>query len=173
VAGRIRCNAEALVIVAPAEKGGVDEGRAGGIELRHEGVEEATAEGRLESAQGRGEVAYGAARHVGVAEGVYRNGEALVRPKPTQIGGVEEGGAGGIEFRHEGVDQAAEGRLEGARCRREVAGSRDARHVGVAGRVQGDAEALFRAGAAEKGGVDEGRAGGIQLRHEGAAEAAK
>ncbi len=42
-----------------------------------------------------------------------------------------------------------------------------ARHVGVAGGVHGDAGNRVIAAAAEVGGVDQGRAGGVQLRHEG------
>ena len=48
-----------------------------------------------------------------------------------------------------------------------------ARHVGVAGRVHGDAVATRHVPrAAEVGGVDQGRAGRVQLRHEGVVAAA-
>src|SRR5439155_21398169 len=87
---------------------------------------------------------------------------------PTQVGGVDEGGAQGVDLRHEDMDLAApEGGLESPRGRREVSRRGGSYHVGVAGGVQGDPIGDVIATSAEKGGVDEGGPSGIQLRHEG------
>ena len=71
---------------------------------------------------------------------------------------------------HEGVVVAPIGGLQGVGGR-EVGRIGDARHVGVAGRVHGDAIAIITAAAAEVGGVDQGRARRVQLRHEGVGDA--
>src|SRR5205809_7849566 len=93
---------------------------------------------------------------------------------PTQVGGVDEGGAQGVDLRHEDVGLAApEGSLESPRGRREVSRRGGAYHVGVARGVQGDPEARFKATAPEVGGVDESGAHGIELRYEGVADVAK
>src|SRR5207245_5298259 len=94
---------------AAAEVGGVDEGGAGGIELRHEGVattEHIASEGRLERPRRSRKVAgASSARHVGVARGVHGDACAIVADGATaaEVGGVDKGGAGGIQLRHEGV----------------------------------------------------------------------
>ena len=78
----------------------------------------------------------------------------------------------GGDLRHEGVREAPlERGLESTRGRREVSRRGEARDIGigVGQGVQGDAEALVIATAAEVGGVDQPAAGGIQLRHEGVA----
>ena len=73
----------------------------------------------------------------------------------------------GTQLRHEGIAAAAVGRLIGAGRGREVGGISEARHVGVAGGVHGDAIATVIARAAEVGGVDQCGARRVQLRHEG------
>src|SRR5439155_688762 len=140
---------------------------------RNEGVFAAAASG-LEGAGGRGEVGgKGNPRHVGVAAGVHGDAEAVVNVTPAEVGGVDEHGAGGIELGHEGVFGAAEGGLEGAGGRGEGGGIGEARHVGVAEGVHGDAEAVVNATPAEVGGVDEPGAGGIELGYEGVFGAAE
>src|SRR5206468_113636 len=155
VAEGVHGDAEALVIATPAEVGGVDEPRAEERRVGQEGVYGGAA-GGLEGAGGRGEVGgTSEARHVGVAEGVHGDAEAVVNATPAEVGGVDEPGAGGIELGHERVFGAAEGGLEGAGGRGEVGGTSEARHVGVAEGVHGDAEAVVNAAPAEVGGVDE------------------
>src|SRR5256885_307888 len=95
----------------------------------------------------------------------------VVWKAPGVVGkSVDEGGADGIELRYEGVvlaRRAAGRRLESPRGRRKVTGVGQSCHVGVAGCVHGDPLAPFFPIAPEVGGVDESRAGGIELRHEG------
>ena len=87
---------------------------------------------------------------------------------PTQVGGVDEGGAQGVDLRHEDMGLAApEGGLESPRGRREVSRRGGSYHVGVARGVQGDPIGNVIATSAEKGGVDEGGPRGIQLHDEG------
>src|SRR2546428_494641 len=83
------------------------------------------------------------------------------------LGRVDQPIAGGIQLRHEGSREAAEGGLEGPGGRREVGRISFARHVGIADSVHGDASPRVTTTAAQVGGVDEAAAGGIQLRHEG------
>src|SRR5262249_30222293 len=66
---------------------------------------------------------------------------------------------------------AAEGRLEGARCRREVGTAGKANDIGVTRRVRRDAHAFFAAAAAEVGRVQQGRAARVQLADEGILDA--
>src|SRR5438552_18830170 len=87
---------------------------------------------------------------------------------PTQVGGVDEGGAQGVDLRHEDMGLAApEGGLESPRGRREVSRRGGSYHVGVARGVQGDPIAEVIATSAEEGGVDEGGPPGIELHDEG------
>src|SRR5205823_13663699 len=91
----------ACVTAAAAEIGGVDEGGAGGIELRHEGVPAAAAVG---CRRRRREVAgVGFTRHEGVAGRVHRNAEACLSAAAAEVGGVNEGAAGGVGLRRGGV----------------------------------------------------------------------
>ena len=74
-------------------------------DLCHEGVDTA-AEGDLKSPLGRREVGgTGEAGHVGtrVGQGVHRDSRAQVIPTATEVGGVDDTRAGGIQFRDEGV----------------------------------------------------------------------
>src|SRR5439155_12254291 len=91
VAGRVDRDAMATVTPSPAEVGGVDGGRAGGIELRHEGIAGALLEGGLEGPHGRKVERVGEPCHVGVAGGVHGDAAALVKPVPAEIGGIREG----------------------------------------------------------------------------------
>src|SRR5439155_37255 len=99
--------------------------------------------------------------------GVHRDSRAQVIPTATEVGGVDDTRAGGIQFRDEGVLDTRESRLQGPRGYREVAGQGLARHVGVARSVHCDAKASVEAAAAEEGGVDDSRAGEMQFRDEG------
>src|SRR5207245_9010945 len=109
-------------------------GRAahGGGKLRNEGVSGASAEGSLQDPHRREVGGVGGSGHIDVASRIHGDPVALVRTSAPEVGRVEEGGAGGIELRHEGVDEAAGGGLEGLRRRREVGGKGQAYHVGVA-----------------------------------------
>src|SRR5712691_1556426 len=89
----------------------------------------------------------------------------------AEIGGVDKPRTGGIQFRHKGVIKTAiAGKsvvpLESAKRCRKVWRVSSARDVGVAGCVYGDSGAVFIANATQVGGIDEDRAGGIELRHE-------
>ena len=176
VARAVHGDALATVVTAAPEEGGVDEGGAGGIELRREGgatvYRTAIAEG-LEGPGCRREVGgSGAPRHVGVARAVHGDAVAEVIATPAEVGGVDEGGAGGIEFRHEGgtttvLRTVGAGRLEGSGRRREVGGGGRPSYIGVARAVHGDALAPFVTVSPEVGRIDEGGTGGTNLRYEG------
>ncbi len=56
--------------------------------------------------------------------------------------------------------------VEGANRRRKVGRNTDARHVRAAGGVHGNAESEVTTAAAEESGVDERRAGRVELRDE-------
>src|SRR5439155_30689 len=138
-AGGIHGNGVPLIGAAAAEVGGVDKRRARGVELRHESVREV--KGGLEGARGGGEVRReGPTRHVRAAGGIHGNAVGRVTAAAAEVGGVDQGGAGRIKLRHEGV-AASGGRLEGTRCRGKVYRASPTRHVGVAGGIHGDAEA--------------------------------
>src|SRR5439155_21466823 len=77
-----------------------------------------------------------------------------------------------IERVPEGVADDTKAGLNGARGGGEVRREGVTRHVSVAGGVHGDAVALVNAVAAEIGGVDEGGACRVELRHEGVGLAA-
>src|SRR5439155_1341003 len=109
---------------------------------------------------------------------VHRNPRTAFAESAAEIRRVNQGGARGIELRHEDVrarDLAAicaakpriEAGLEGSRSGREISRVGRARDISVAVGVHGDPITVDTANATEVGGVDEGGARGIELRHEG------
>src|SRR2546425_8952028 len=79
-----------------------------------------------------------------------------------------------VELGHKGVGAAGVSRLEGARGRWEVRRVGEARHVGAARRVHGDAEAWVAAAAAQLARVHKRRpARRVEIDHEGVAAAAR
>src|SRR5204862_463226 len=111
---------------------------------------------------GREVAGVGLARHVGVAGAVHGDALAPIKAAAAEVGGVGQGRAAGVQLGHEGVVDAAVGRLERAGGR-EVAGVGKARHVGVAGGVHGDAIGPLTAAAAQVGGVAQDRVDGQRL----------
>src|SRR5258706_13335891 len=90
----------AFFTATSAEVGGVDDGRAPGIELCHESVAETAAEGGLGGTEGRGEGGrIGGARNIVIAGGVHSNPLAGVAPAAAEERGVDEAGAGGMRLR--------------------------------------------------------------------------
>src|SRR3970282_799769 len=103
------------VRIAASQIGRVDEGGAGGIELRHEGVSvggQRVPDGGLEPPRGGGKVLIyrrctgivggcGRSCNIGVASTIHRDAVTDVHIAPAEVGGVDEGGAGGIERGHE------------------------------------------------------------------------
>jgi len=88
-----------------------------------------------------------------------------------EVRGIKKGGASRIQLGNEDVVGAtAVTRLEGPTSHREVCRTGPACHVRVAGAVDGDAEALVIADAAEIRGVNEPRPRRIHLRYEGIAK---
>ena len=158
---------------AAVEIGGVDEGRAAGIDLCHKGNARvvAVATDGLEGVRRcRESVRPSPARHVSVAGGVHGDPVARVIRLAAKVAGVHEGGTDGIELRNERINPAAGHGLEGPRRRRKilaepVRGGHAARHVGIAvgihSDVRGDARKWIS--ASKVGGIDQGGAGGIQL----------
>ena len=112
-------------------------------DLRHEGVHGAVrgaaAEAGLEGPRRRREVRRGShTRHVGirVRQSIDRDGSAVIVVRAAEVGGVDEGGACGIELRHEDVEAGAtrEGGLDGARDDGEVGRAGLACHVDIRAR---------------------------------------
>src|SRR5208282_4106982 len=86
VAGGIDGDAEAIVITTTAQVGGVDQVRAGGIQLRHKRVIIAVVS-RLYRVSG-GEVGRsGVPRHVGVAGGINGDAVGIVNITAAHVGG--------------------------------------------------------------------------------------
>ena len=159
---RLILTAGVLIIFAAAKIGRVKKGASGGIQLGHEGVGQA-GQSTLESPRRRGEVArLGVSRHVSVARGIHRDGQALVENdrSTAETSGVEEGGAVRIQLGDKSVISQVR-RLKSARRCREGAYSGCPREVGVAGGVHRDGSALTITGApqvsevAERGVDDE------------------
>src|SRR5207247_1065398 len=116
VACAVEREAVAVVAAASAQKAGIEEGGAARVKLRHERVITAVV-GRVEGASGRREVrGTRAPGEVGAAGSINREGVALVAAASAsaQVGGVAEGGPARVDLRHEGVERAAKGRVEGA-----------------------------------------------------------
>ena len=175
VARGVPGDGESVLLVSAPEVGGVDEAGAGGIERRFVGIGSGAADAGLEGPRRRREVGRGGrARHGGVAHGVHGNGSAPGRVISTEVGRVDEGGAGGIEFRHEAgaATWAGAAGLEGPRRRREVGGDGEPRHVSVAQSVHGDPARPVQGTPPDVGGVGESRASGSKLRHKGVPGAA-
>ena len=115
----------------------------------------------------------GKARHIGVPGGVYGDAVAVVVPAAAQVGGVHQSAACGIDLAHKGIAGAPVSRLDSARAgTREVGRLGKARHIGVAGRVYGDAVAIVATAAAQVSGVHQSAACGIDLGHKGVVVAA-
>ena len=175
VAGGVYRDPPAPFIVKAAEVSGIDQGRAGGIEFRHEAVGSTelrlergtTAEDRLEGVRGRREVSrVSRARHVGVAGSVHGDPAARITTTAAKVGRVNEGRAGGVELGYEDVSAAVAGWLEGPRSRRQGRGPSSARHVGVAVSVHGNAPgSADKSGVREHNRIDDQRPGGIVRRH--------
>ena len=91
----------------------------------------------------------------------------MVVAAAAEVGGVDQGRAGGVELRHEGVEPPPLSVAWKGVLGREVRRTGLARDVGVARRVDGDAAGRHRAAAAEVGGVDEAVPVGVQLGDEG------
>ena len=72
------------------------------------------------------------ARDIGVARGIDRYANAFVVATSAQVGGVEQGRAGGVQLADKGIPVSAVSGLEGARGGGEIRGSGNARDIGVA-----------------------------------------
>ena len=107
-----------------------------------------------------------AAGEPGVAGRVEDEAAGRVEVRAADEGREDERRAGRVQLRDERVAVVV-GRVVRAGGGREVRRRRAAAHVGVAGAVDGEAAAAVEVGAAEEGGVDERRAGRVQLRQGG------
>src|SRR2546428_203416 len=113
----------------------------------------------------------GRAREVGAPGCTHRDAVPDLLGAPPEVRGIKRGGAGQFRLDNEGgVGATAVTRLEGPTSHREVCRTGPACHVRVAGAVDGDAEALVIADAAEIRGVNEPRPRRIHLRYEGIAK---
>jgi len=101
--------------------------------------------------------------------GIIRAGTAE-RPRatrPSEVRGVHQAIAGGIQLGHKRIVAPAKNGLEGARGRRKVRRIRSSGYVDVPGGVHGDIRAIIVSAATEVGSIDKRGVGGIQLGHEG------
>ena len=102
---------------------------------------------------------------MGVASVIDCDAGAHVLVAAAEIGGVNQGIARGIQFRHKRIGASAERALKRPRGRREVDRTGNPRHVSTAVAVHRDAEAVVSEAATKVGGIDQSTACGIQLRH--------
>ena len=170
VAGGIHGDAVANVIPAAAEVAGVEERRAGGVQLGDEGVGVAATvmrevradrdrEGRLTGIRIPG--------HVGVAGGIHGDAVALFVGAAAEVASVEERRAGGVHLGDEGVVAAVKREVRADRDREgRLIGFRIPGHVGVAGAVHGDAPGFVIRVPADVTAVEERSAGGVHLGDE-------
>src|SRR5206468_2602015 len=100
---RVHGDPDADLIATAAEVGGVDQSRACGIELRHEGLA-ATAAGGLKGSRRRREVVRAdAASHIGVARGIHGDPATKVFSVAAEVGGVHQSRTGGIELGYKDI----------------------------------------------------------------------
>ena len=171
VSGRVDGHALGGVIAGPAQKGGVDQRRAGRVHFAHEGVVVAAAVQALQHPGGGGEADRGRVPgDVSVAGGVGGDRHRVVAASPAQVGGVNER-PGRIELGHKAVFQPAVSPVEGGRGGREVPGQRDPGKIDVAGGIHGDRPPRVPQAAPQECRVDDAGAGGVQLGHEHVAAA--
>src|SRR5882757_8021640 len=78
-------------------------------------------------------------------------------------------GADGVQARNKAIPSTRSDRLEGARSRRKITRPCDTCNKGVAAGTHGDAIHPVLVTATEVSGVDQRRAGGVQLCNEGVA----
>lgn len=107
------------ILVGPAKVGGVDEAGAFGVDLGDEAVaEDAAAERLLDSFVGDGELPEGIG-HTGDVDTILHvegDGDAAILIKYTaaaEVGGIENGGAAGVDLGDVGVEAVAALRLQG------------------------------------------------------------
>src|SRR5262249_45566236 len=115
----------------------------------------------------------GRRNEAGQPESVLAAETSVPRCHKVDVSRDRNGYLGSICWRIDLEDEAAAGaRLVGAGRRREVGRAGLPADVGVAGGVQGDAEAGVVAAAPEIAGEEQVRAGGVQHRHESVVVAA-
>ena len=172
VAGHIHRNVPVLLEVVgadTAEVGRIDKPGPSLIEFCHEGVIQAAAFDRLEGPRCSREIAdIGSAHHVGVPGSIHGDAKAhlILETATAEKRGIDQGGARRIQLDHEGAYNTPRRLVCSRRCREEVGVEGDASHIGVARGIHGDAISSSLTNAPQVGGVDEGRAGGIQLGRE-------
>src|SRR5450759_4689364 len=81
----------------------------------------------------------------------------------AEIGGVEERRSGGVQFGNESVSIAAKARLEGSGRDGKVLGLSPTGYVSDVAGVDADGKRYIVSGAPQKRGIDQGRAGSIDL----------
>src|SRR5262249_33940309 len=133
------------------------------VERAHKRICSPTTITRLWSFEGGKVAGRRGSRQGDSAAAVHRDAEALVVTAAAQIGGIDESGATGVELAHEDVVGAARGGglqwVGGGKVR----GGGQPGHIAVAAAVHRDIEARLATAAAQIGGVDQRRAGRVQL----------
>src|SRR5438132_502588 len=109
------------LVAGSTKVGGVEAGRAGGVELRDECVGVVTSISRLRRAERGWKVRRREAGDVRVEGGIDRDAEAFVDAATAQQRGIEERGRpGGVDLGHEDIAAADAGRLVSPGGGREV-----------------------------------------------------
>ena len=129
----------------------IEQARAGGIELGHEGIR--TALVRLIGVEGGKIRRLRQSGNVRVAGRVDGDGGGCVVAVATQIRGVHEARSAGVQLGHEGLARARRRHRAGGMGK--VRRLREARYVGVTGGVDGDGHSGVDAAAAKVGRVVE------------------
>ncbi len=95
-------------------------------------------------------------RHISVARPIHGDATADIRTAPPQVGGVEQGVPGGVEFGDKNIPVTTAIRPLIGVLGGEVGGRSPSRHVSIAGPVYGDAVASVITAPSQVGGVDQG-----------------
>src|SRR5206468_1531175 len=154
------------------EIGRIKQGGARAVELRHESITETRVRGGLSARRGRGGARRGKHGEIGIAGTIDRDPGASITAAAAEVGRVTAGRARAVELRHEGIIDARVHGLKSARSGREVARRGSPGEIGIAGTIDRDPGANILAAAAEVGGVKQGRARAVELRHESITEIA-
>ena len=167
--GAARVNGDTVPAVGvrgPAEKRGIRERRASCVQLGDEARLLPARITRVERPRRRGEVrGVGASGEVRGAGRIDRDRDRLIEPGSAERRRVGERGATWVQLRDKGV-RVLRGGVEGPRRGRVVIGVRVARHIRRAGAVDGERVDEVVPGTAQVRGIDQRRAGTVELGDE-------
>ena len=168
-AGAIHGDAEPRIDHASADVAAVDESRAIGVHLGHEGVLPAVV-GEVGADLDREAhllVGVGDSGHVRTSCGIHCDAVSHLGPPTADVPAVDERLSLRVDLGHEGVPAAPRQAGPDPHGKRLFVAHSLAHHVGIAGGVQGDVVSLVVVHPADVSAVDERGACGIHLGHEG------